>query len=37
MDSPGGLVRARIREDGLVSVDMGVPTSIRAAAIRRQR
>ena len=25
MDSPGGTVRARIREDGLVSVDMGVP------------
>jgi diaminopimelate epimerase len=25
MDSPGGLVRARLREDGLVSVDMGVP------------
>ncbi len=25
MDSPGGLVHARIREDGYVSVDMGVP------------
>jgi diaminopimelate epimerase len=25
MDSTGGLVRARIREDGLVSVDMGIP------------
>ena len=25
MESPGGLVRARTREDGLVSVDMGVP------------
>jgi len=25
MDSPGGLVRARLRDDGLVSVDMGVP------------
>jgi diaminopimelate epimerase len=25
MDSPGGLVRARIRDDGLVSVDMGIP------------
>ena len=25
MRSPGGMVRARIREDGLVSVDMGVP------------
>jgi diaminopimelate epimerase len=25
MDSPGGLVRARVREDGLVSVAMGVP------------
>lgn len=25
MDSPGGLVRARLREDRLVSVDMGVP------------
>lgn len=25
MDSPGGSVRARVREDGLVSVDMGVP------------
>jgi diaminopimelate epimerase len=25
MDSPGGLVRARVREDGLVSVDMGAP------------
>ena len=25
MDSPGGLVRARVRHDGLVSVDMGVP------------
>ncbi len=25
MDSPGGLVRARVRDDGLVSVDMGVP------------
>jgi diaminopimelate epimerase len=25
MGSPGGIVRARIRDDGLVSVDMGVP------------
>jgi diaminopimelate epimerase len=25
MDSPGGVVRARIRNDGLVSVDMGIP------------
>jgi diaminopimelate epimerase len=25
MDSPGGLIRARVREDGLVSVAMGVP------------
>ena len=25
MESPGGVVRARIRNDGLVSVDMGVP------------
>jgi diaminopimelate epimerase len=25
MDSPGGLVRARVRDDGLVSVDMGIP------------
>ena len=25
MDSPGGSVRARVREDGLVAVDMGVP------------
>jgi diaminopimelate epimerase len=25
MGSPGGVVRARVREDGLVSVDMGVP------------
>jgi diaminopimelate epimerase len=25
MDSPGGKVRARIRDDGLVSVDMGIP------------
>jgi diaminopimelate epimerase len=25
MDSPGGVVRARVRDDGLVSVDMGVP------------
>ena len=25
MDSPGGLVRARVRDDGLVSVAMGVP------------
>jgi diaminopimelate epimerase len=25
MESPGGAVRARVREDGLVSVDMGVP------------
>jgi len=25
MDSPGGVVHARIRSDGLVSVDMGVP------------
>jgi diaminopimelate epimerase len=25
MDSPGGTVHARVREDGLVSVDMGVP------------
>jgi diaminopimelate epimerase len=25
MDSPGGLIRARLREDGLVSVAMGVP------------
>ncbi len=25
MDSPGGPVRARVHEDGLVSVDMGVP------------
>lgn len=25
MDSPGGLVRARTRPDGLISVDMGVP------------
>lgn len=25
MDSPGGLVRARVREDGLVSVAMGIP------------
>lgn len=25
MDSPGGQVRGRLREDGLVSVDMGVP------------
>jgi len=25
LDSPGGSVRAHVREDGLVSVDMGVP------------
>jgi diaminopimelate epimerase len=25
MDSPGGAVRAQVREDGLVSVDMGIP------------
>src|ERR1700726_2546615 len=25
MGSPGGAVRARVREDGLVSVDMGAP------------
>jgi diaminopimelate epimerase len=25
MESPGGVVRARIRNDGLVSVDMGIP------------
>jgi diaminopimelate epimerase len=25
MDSPGGSVHARVREDGLVSVDMGIP------------
>jgi diaminopimelate epimerase len=25
MQSPGGIVHARVREDGLVSVDMGVP------------
>lgn len=25
MESPGGLIRARVREDGLVSVDMGIP------------
>jgi diaminopimelate epimerase len=25
MGSPGGMVRARVRDDGLVSVDMGVP------------
>jgi diaminopimelate epimerase len=25
MDSPGGAVHARVRDDGLVSVDMGVP------------
>jgi diaminopimelate epimerase len=25
MDSPGGAVRARVREDGLVALDMGVP------------
>jgi diaminopimelate epimerase len=25
MDSPGGLVRARTRPDGLISVDMGIP------------
>ena len=25
MESKGGVVRARVREDGLVSVDMGVP------------
>jgi diaminopimelate epimerase len=25
MDSPGGVVRARVRDDGMVSVDMGVP------------
>ena len=25
MESPGGTVRARVREDGLVSVDMGAP------------
>jgi diaminopimelate epimerase len=25
MDSPGGLIRAKVREDGLVSVAMGVP------------
>ncbi len=25
MESPGGLVHARVRDDGLVSVDMGVP------------
>ena len=25
MDSPGGLVRARVHGDGLVSVDMGIP------------
>ncbi|HMD73397.1 MAG TPA: diaminopimelate epimerase [Steroidobacteraceae bacterium] len=25
MDSPGGSVRAQVREDGLVSVDMGIP------------
>src|ERR1039457_1495874 len=25
LDSPGGSVRAQVREDGLVSVDMGVP------------
>jgi diaminopimelate epimerase len=26
MDSPGGLIRARVREDGLVSVAMGIPS-----------
>ncbi|HXQ32037.1 MAG TPA: diaminopimelate epimerase [Steroidobacteraceae bacterium] len=31
MDSPAGLVRARIRADGLVSVAMGVPTFAPAA------
>ncbi len=25
MGSPGGIVRARVRDDGLVSVDMGIP------------
>jgi len=25
MDSTGGIVRARVREDGMVSVDMGIP------------
>ena len=25
MGSPGGTVRARVRDDGLVSVDMGTP------------
>jgi diaminopimelate epimerase len=25
MESPGGPVRAHVRDDGLVSVDMGIP------------
>ena len=32
MDSPGGLVRARIADE-LVSVEMGVPSSNRVAAV----
>lgn len=31
MDSPGGVVRAEILRDGLVSIDMGVPNFIPAA------
>ena len=26
LDSPGGLIQARVQADGLVSVDMGVPS-----------
>ena len=31
LDSPGGVVAANVREDGLVSVDMGVPNFLPAA------
>jgi len=31
MDSPGGLIHARVREDGLVSVAMGVPNFVPAS------
>jgi diaminopimelate epimerase len=34
MGSPGGTVRARIREDGLISVDMGVPAFDEPLAFR---
>jgi diaminopimelate epimerase len=31
LDSPGGVVAAHVREDGLVSVDMGIPNFLPAA------